>query len=145
MALAYDTLYEPVEVGVIIPVWLKLARDVSAYITEKADHYKPVYPLFPIERTRPDGSLTLEELMRLYHEGGQKQFFMVTVNRVTKLLESCPWNGEIDWLRYEDGKAPRLGGPCNFSIRDLNLVPNTYTKHFVFAVEVEARAYMKSL
>ena len=143
MSKADDILFEPISPQ--IPAWLKQTRDVKFYIETVGSRLKPMAAAYPMDRTRPDGSLTLEQMMTLYHVNGQDRFFVVKCNRNIKLMESFPFDGSINMMLYEHGKAPRLGTYNDLSIRDMNLVPNTYTRHYVFANENEARQYMKSL
>lgn len=142
MANATDILFEPIQRS---PLWRQLAQDVTEYIRTTAPVHKPMAQIYPIDRPRPNGSVTLEQLMEHFHLGGQNRFFVVVAGRHTKMLESFPFNGSIEFLRYEDGQAPRLGSYFQHSIRDMNLVPNTYTRHYVFTNEQDARTYMDSL
>ncbi len=140
MSTADDILFEPLP-----PSWLKLTTDVDHYIRAAAATIKPMRQLFAIDRVRPDGSLTLFDLMRLYHEAGQKQFFIISWGRFTRSLDPMTFDGTLKFNRYEDGLPPMLGNYGRHSIRDLNLVPNTYSLHYVFDTEEAAQAYFKTL
>ena len=141
MSSVDDLIFEP-----IIPAWRKKCHEVVDYIKKNSAVLKPMRLKYAIDRLRPPGSLLLEQMLELYHFGGQRKFHYVVVGKYTKVLEELTFDGGIDFGKYEDGSVPTLGGcAVRRSIRDLNLVPNTYTLHYVFASETEARLYMSSL
>lgn len=137
-----DILYGPVAQA---EPWRQLCRQIVEYITTQGQILKPMKLLYPIDRIRPSGSLLLERLMELYHLGGQKRFFFVVGGKHTRLMETFDIDGVLIFNRYEQGGAPMLGGRNGRSIRDMNLVPNTYNRNYVFGDEHTARTYFKSL
>jgi len=140
MSSADDILFEPLP-----PQWKKLANDIDNYIRTVGVTAKPMRLIYSMDRVRPEGSLTLHDMMRLYHDSGQKQFFIVSWGRFTRVLEPMMFDGTLQFHRYEDGLPPMLGNYSRHSIRDLNLVPNTYSLHYVFDTEEAARVYFKTL
>jgi hypothetical protein len=139
VSTADEILYAPIE-----PSWQTLAQTIDDYIRTVGAKIKPMKQLFDMDRPRPEGSLTLLELMRQYHEENKKQFYVVSWGR-SRMLESLPFNGNVLFLKYENGSPPMLATYSRHSIRDLNLVPNTYSLHYVFLTEDHARAYYQSL
>lgn len=102
--------------------------------------------MYPLDRATPPGSLTLEKLMELYHVDKQRVFYYALVRSNGEYLGALSFDGTIDFNKYEHGKFPVLGGFVQqHSIRDLNLVPNTYTRHFVFASEEDAQQYIDTI
>lgn len=140
MSAIDEILFAPIQ------EWRIKVREIVQYITIVGNSFKPMTQLFDLNRTRPEGSLLLERLMELYHLGGQHKFYYVRgYTRMAKLY-TLEIDGRIDFGKYEEGKCPLLGGNHGIpSIRDLNLVPNTYTRHYVFASEKEATTYLGSL
>jgi hypothetical protein len=142
MSSVDDILYAPIAAA---EPWRLLCHEIVEYITVQGPVLKPMKLLYPIDRIRPKGSLLLERLMELYHLFGQRQFFFVVGGKHTRLMETFYIDGSLIFNRYEDGGAPMLGSRNSRSIRDMNLVPNTYNRNYVFGDEHTARAYFKSL
>lgn len=141
MATPDDILFAPVN-----SKWRDLTKEVTEYIVNQADNLKPMRKMFDPTRLRPQGALDLMTLMELYHDQGQRVFYYVIISRNVKSLSELTFDGKIIFGKYENNKIPMLSGfTGRRSIRDLNLVPNTYTAHFVFASESEARQYMGSI
>ena len=138
-----DVLFEPIHS--ILP-WREQCRAITTYIEKHGELLRPMRKTLELSRPRPDGALLLEGVMELYHEKGQREFFYAIITTQSKTVFSLSFDGTLIFGRYEDGKVPVLG---NFdgrrSIRDLNLVANTYTKHYVFASSSEARHYIGTL
>jgi hypothetical protein len=138
-----DLLFEPI---LILSAWRKKCRIVADYIENMAPTYKPMKQIYPIDRPRPAGSLLLEQLLELYHDKGHRDFYYAIAGNTSRSVNALVFDGGIIFGKYEDGEIPILSGfNGRRSIRDLNLVPNTYTRHYVFASGDEARLYINSL
>lgn len=143
MSEVNDILFGPVN------SWRKLCKEVTDYILTKAETSRPMRNIYDINRLRPPGSLTLEGLMEHYHLEGQQSFRYVLGYTIAPQVHIMTIDGTIIFGKYEDGKIPLLGGfkgtSAPRSIRDLNLVPNTYSRHYVFTTDEEATTYLQSL
>jgi hypothetical protein len=131
MSSVDDILYSPITV---FKPWQELTHRVLEYFKNE-----PLSGQYLPHRKRPANTLSLIELMRLYHEEGQKQFYVVMTQKDMALLE---FNGI---LSLNDWHYPTLNSPDGRSIRDLNLVLNTYNDIFVFANTADARLYQASM
>lgn len=135
-----DILFAPIQ------PWREHCREVAAYIAINGEQLKPMRQIYPLDRPRPAGALLLEQLMELYHVNGRRDFCFVLGFREGPQQHYMTFDGTILFGKYENGKFPLLGGfQGRRSIRDLNLVPNTYTRHYVFVTAHEANTYMMSL
>ncbi len=134
-----DLIFEPIMSALS---WRDQCRIIVEYIEKKGESLRPMKQVLSLSRPRPFGSLLLEELMELYHDKGQRVFYCVVIDSKNRIVSSLIFNGTLIFGKYEEGNAPMLGGfNGRRSIRDLNLVPNTYTRHYVFTSETDACAY----
>jgi hypothetical protein len=139
MRIVDDILFSPLQES----EWKKLTKEITEYI----ENYSLLHRKgnLDVNRSRPIGSLTLMQLMQAYHEHGQDEFYYVISSYSGKKCYKFIFDGTLIFGRYENKSIPMLGKKVvKKSIRDLNLVPNDYTMHYVFDCEDNALIYAKS-
>lgn len=143
MAEADDILFAPLHET----DWRVRCREIVSYIeNQKHTPQRNMLTGKNDEAVHPDGALLLEGLCELFHEHKQDIFWIVYVPVISNTPIECReiyFNGDLRFDRYENGGYPHLASARQWSIRDLNLVRNWYTSHYLFGTREEAEAYFR--
>lgn len=133
---ADDILFAP------IPLWRTACDEILIWIVNHRG-LGPQHEIYPLDRKRPLGALTLIEFADAHYTGGRSWFWRLESIKITPFQ----FDGV---LRKADGVLPypsygEIGYAYYRSIEDVNLVPNTYTNYFIFTNEVDAKAAINVL
>src|ERR1700733_8870777 len=136
MSQADDILFAPIE------RWRHLCRIINDWFRYSITDDSRL--LYPVDRPRPKGALTLMEFAESYFVDGRQWFWRIEYPKIMEFR----FNGVIkpaEILLFSTGEVTypafgEVGHPYLRSIEDANLVSNTYTSMYLFRTEVEAKA-----